>query len=121
MESVEIGVGSPGNRGARSNPVNMPPTAAGRSGVSVLIESSSYSKLFRNTVEFLLFKNMRAILIFFFSITLGSIEQSPRMTQLYYEQPESSFTIGTGDNQLREDLADAMRETAGMPLLDAGK
>lgn len=44
-EAVEIGVSTPANRPARSNPMPMP-IALGRGVVPVLIESGSASKLF---------------------------------------------------------------------------
>ncbi|KAG4074268.1 hypothetical protein HA402_008677 [Bradysia odoriphaga] len=83
-EAVEVGINSAGNRPARSNPMNMPLSGNGRSAVPVLIESGSY-------------------------------EHSPRLVDQYRhnEHMGSDFSLGTGDSQLREDLADAMRESPG--------
>lgn len=41
------------------------------------------------------------------------------MSQFHYE-PENNFALGSGENQLREDLADAMKEASGVSLLDGG-
>ncbi|XP_037938422.1 uncharacterized protein LOC119671734 [Teleopsis dalmanni] len=90
-EAVEIGIckTATSNTSAtattreRSSPLNMPLTATGRSAVPVLIESGSYS----------------------------SIEQSPKlMDRFRHEHLDSEFTHG-GDSRLKEDLADAMRES----------
>lgn len=43
-EAVEIGVNTPANRPARSNPMPMPTVALGKDIVPVLIESGSASK-----------------------------------------------------------------------------
>ena len=53
-ESVEIGVSTPANRPARSNPVPMPPMALGRGVVPVLIESGSASMLSASFLSFAL-------------------------------------------------------------------
>lgn len=63
VESVEIGVGNPGNRPARTNPMNMPPAAAQRSSVSVLIESSSYSEFLTNKNKRFFFKLIKNYLL----------------------------------------------------------
>lgn len=49
----------------------------------------------------------------------GSIEQSPRMSHLHYE-PENNFAMGSGENQLREDLADAMKDSSCASILEGG-
>lgn len=91
-ESVEIGAGSAGggivNRPARSNPMNMPVSGGMRPLVPVLIESGSCS----------------------------SYEQSPRMMNMtefrHHENLDTEFSsLGPVESQLREDLADAMRES----------
>lgn len=127
-ESVEIGIGSStGNRPARSNPMNMPShtttgTSSGRpAAVPVLIESGSCSKFLFLFVYFSQISDEH--LIFFLCIT-GSYEQSPRLVDQYHHHENlmgSDFSIGTGDSQLREDLADAMRESPGGYSRDTGK
>lgn len=88
-ESVEIGAGSGTvNRPARSNPMNMPVSGGMRPLVPVLIESGSCS----------------------------SYEQSPRMMNMtefrHHENLDTEFSsLGPVESQLREDLADAMRES----------
>ncbi|XP_055620763.1 uncharacterized protein LOC129765015 isoform X2 [Toxorhynchites rutilus septentrionalis] len=88
-ESVEIGVSSNANRPIRSNPMNMPVSGGRRHLVPVLIESGSCS----------------------------SFEQSPRMmTMTEFRHLENldvdTFSsLGPVESQLREDLADAMRES----------
>lgn len=90
-ESVEIGAASAGgtvNRPARSNPMNMPVSGGMRPLVPVLIESGSCS----------------------------SYEQSPRMMNMnefrHHENLDTEFSsLGPVESQLREDLADAMRES----------
>lgn len=42
------------------------------------------------------------------------------MTQLHYDHSDTNFSIGSGENQLREDLADAMRESSGSAM-EGGK
>ncbi|KAK7865422.1 hypothetical protein R5R35_012788 [Gryllus longicercus] len=79
-----------GSRPARSNPVNMP--LSGRPVVPVLIESGSAS----------------------------SYEQSPRLLEAYGGDGDSDGSAGPGDTQLREDLADAMMESPGVPMRDTG-
>lgn len=53
----------------------------------------------------------------------GSYEQSPRLIDQYkYDHMGSDFSIGgVGDSQLREDLADAMRESPGRQSRDSGE
>lgn len=98
VEAVEIGVSSGSSsssgRPERSSPLNMPLSAAGRSAVPVLIESGSYS----------------------------SIEQSPKlMDRFRHEHMNSDFSVAHGDNRLKEDLADAMRESPSVSHKDSGK
>lgn len=50
----------------------------------------------------------------------GSVEQSPRMSHFQFENSDT-FGLGSGETQLREDLADAMKESPGGALIDAGK
>ncbi|XP_014224043.1 breast carcinoma-amplified sequence 3 homolog [Trichogramma pretiosum] len=95
-ETVEVGVAS-GSRPARSNPVNMP-HSGNRPLVPVVIDGSG-----------------------------SSYEQSPRFVEAYsdaldHETPSTFNSSGAGDdvgaggeNQLREDLAEAMLETSSMP------
>ncbi|XP_055911961.1 uncharacterized protein LOC129945988 [Eupeodes corollae] len=96
VEAVEIGVSSgpsSTSRPERSSPLNMPLTATGRSAVPVLIESGSYS----------------------------SIEQSPKlMDRFRHEHMNSDFSVAHGDNRLKEDLADAMRESPSVSHKDSG-
>ncbi|XP_055603365.1 breast carcinoma-amplified sequence 3 homolog isoform X2 [Uranotaenia lowii] len=87
-ESVEIGTGTAGGRPVRSNPVNMPVSGGMRPLVPVLIESGSCS----------------------------SFEQSPRLLNMaefrHHENLDTEFSsLGPVESQLREDLADAMRES----------
>ncbi|XP_053681788.1 uncharacterized protein LOC128732540 isoform X2 [Sabethes cyaneus] len=93
-DSVEIGAGSTINRPARSNPMNMPISGGMRPLVPVLIESGSCS-----------------------------YEQSPRMINMtefrQHESLDTEFSsLGPVESQLREDLADAMRES---PLISSGR
>ncbi|XP_021701305.1 breast carcinoma-amplified sequence 3 homolog isoform X2 [Aedes aegypti] len=86
-DSVEIGPGNMVNRPARSNPMNMPISGGMRPLVPILIESGSCS-----------------------------YEQSPRMMNMnefrHHENMDSEFSsLGPVESQLREDLADAMRES----------
>ncbi|XP_062701366.1 breast carcinoma-amplified sequence 3 homolog isoform X2 [Aedes albopictus] len=86
-ESVEIGPGTMVNRPARSNPMNMPISGGMRPLVPILIESGSCS-----------------------------YEQSPRMMNMnefrHHENLDTEFSsLGPVESQLREDLADAMRES----------
>ncbi|XP_054730898.1 breast carcinoma-amplified sequence 3 homolog isoform X3 [Anastrepha obliqua] len=86
VEAVEIGVSKSTSAAAaiRSHPLSMPVTAAARCTLPVLIESGSYS----------------------------SIEQSPKlMDRFRHEHLDSDFAIAHGDSRLKEDLADAMRES----------
>lgn len=87
-----VEVGSnPGPRPARSNPVNIPLGSSTRPIVPVLIESTSNS----------------------------SLEQSPRMYPGYSEDSDSS--LGAGDSQLAENLADAMIENPSVSTKDQNK
>uniref|UniRef100_W8C3F3 Breast carcinoma-amplified sequence 3 n=1 Tax=Ceratitis capitata TaxID=7213 RepID=W8C3F3_CERCA len=86
VEAVEIGVSKPASAAStpRSHPLSMPVTAAARCALPVLIESGSYS----------------------------SIEQSPKlMDRFRHEHLDSDFAMAHGDSRLKEDLADAMRES----------
>lgn len=48
-----------------------------------------------------------------FGNVLGSYEQSPRFMEAYGDALEGDIVpIGNGENQLREDLAEAMLETS---------
>ncbi|XP_071863499.1 uncharacterized protein isoform X2 [Bombus fervidus] len=90
-EAVEIGV-TGGSRPARSNPVNMP-HAASRSLVPVVIDGSG-----------------------------SSYEQSPRFMEAYGDPLDSENAgVGGGENQLREDLAEAMLETSIAPHRAPGR
>uniref|UniRef100_A0A1I8NQE3 BCAS3 WD40 domain-containing protein n=1 Tax=Stomoxys calcitrans TaxID=35570 RepID=A0A1I8NQE3_STOCA len=88
IEAVEIGTNkttTTTTKPEHSSPLNMPLTAAGRSSaVPVLIESGSYS----------------------------SIEQSPKlMDRFRHDHLDSDYSVAHGDTRLKEDLADAMRES----------
>ncbi|XP_053678611.1 uncharacterized protein LOC128728987 [Anopheles nili] len=103
-EAVEICTGGAGGGGSggvynrplqRSNPMNMPLAGGMRPLVPVLIESGSCS----------------------------SYEQSPRMMNMnefrHHENLDTEFSsLGPVESQLREDLADAMRES---PLIATGR
>ncbi|XP_076645308.1 uncharacterized protein LOC143354831 isoform X2 [Halictus rubicundus] len=90
-EAIEIGV-TGGSRPARSNPVNMP-HATSRSLVPVVIDGSG-----------------------------SSYEQSPRFMEAYGDSLDSeSAGVGSGENQLREDLAEAMLETSIAPHRAPGR
>ncbi|XP_050582061.1 uncharacterized protein LOC126918332 isoform X2 [Bombus affinis] len=90
-EAIEIGV-TGGSRPARSNPVNMP-HAASRSLVPVVIDGSG-----------------------------SSYEQSPRFMEAYGDPLDSENAgVGSGENQLREDLAEAMLETSIAPHRAPGR
>ncbi|XP_012279625.1 breast carcinoma-amplified sequence 3 homolog isoform X2 [Orussus abietinus] len=81
-EAIEVGV-TGGSRPARSNPVNMP-HATSRPLVPVVTDGSG-----------------------------SSYEQSPRFLEAYGDSLDNdSVGIGGGENQLREDLAEAMLETS---------
>ncbi|XP_055390184.1 putative mediator of RNA polymerase II transcription subunit 26 [Condylostylus longicornis] len=83
-EAIEIGITPNTNKPGRSSPMNMPLGNSGRSAVPVLIESGSYS----------------------------SIEQSPKlMDRFKHDHMDSDFTLTQGESRLKEDLADAMRES----------
>ncbi|XP_054000177.1 uncharacterized protein LOC128887830 isoform X1 [Hylaeus anthracinus] len=101
-EAVEIGVTGV-SRPARSNPVNMP-RAASRSLVPVVIDGSGNNVLILST---------------YFP---GSYEQSPRFMEAYGDSLDSENTgVGNGENQLREDLAEAMLETSIAPHRAPGR
>lgn len=114
VESVEIGA----SRSARSTPMNMPlqpnTSAAARPLMPVLIESGSCSKLNLSWR-----RQMMQQTFFGFS---GSHEQSPRLTDsFHYESIESEVIVGP-ELQLREDLADAMKDCAAVAISrDSGK
>lgn len=60
---------------------------------------------------------------FFFIKFLGSFEQSPRLLegfQDHFGESNNCFDI-LGDSQLKEDLADAMKECPGIAHRDSGK
>lgn len=120
LEAVEVGVGSSCNRPARSNPVNMPMPGGGRSAVPVLIESGSCSKLLWRPHSPCLLTDF--CFLFFPSHLAGSYEHSPRLLNNHFRTTEdmgSDLSISTGDSQLREDLADAMRESPGRHSRDS--
>jgi hypothetical protein len=51
----------------------------------------------------------------------GSYEQSPRLLEAYgADGADSDGSAGVGESQLREDLADAMMESPGIPTRDTG-
>lgn len=51
----------------------------------------------------------------------GSYEQSPRLLEAYgADGADSDGSAGLGESQLREDLADAMMESPGIPTRDTG-
>lgn len=53
---------------------------------------------------------------------LGSYEQSPRFMEAYGDPLDSENAgVGSGENQLREDLAEAMLETSIAPHRAPGK
>lgn len=55
-----------------------------------------------------------------FFLYLGSYEQSPRFMEAYGDPLDSDNATG-GENQLREDLAEAMLETSIAPHRAPGK
>lgn len=62
-----------------------------------------------------------ANLFFFFTLT-GSYEHSPRLLNHQFRAADdmgSDLSISTGDSQLREELADAMRESPGRHSRDS--
>ncbi|XP_063231006.1 breast carcinoma-amplified sequence 3 homolog isoform X2 [Bacillus rossius redtenbacheri] len=92
-DALDVGVGG-GSRPARSNPVNMPAGSSGpRPAVPVLIESGSAS----------------------------SYEQSPTLLEAFGPDGDSDGSLGPGESQLKEDLADAMLESPGLQSGDAGR
>ena len=51
----------------------------------------------------------------------GSYEQSPRLLEAYgADGADSDGSAGLGESQLREDLADAMMESPGIPTRNTG-
>jgi hypothetical protein len=51
----------------------------------------------------------------------GSYEQSPRLLEAFgTDGADSDGSAGPGETQLREDLADAMMESPGIPTHDTG-
>ncbi|XP_016910463.1 uncharacterized protein LOC107996774 isoform X2 [Apis cerana] len=92
VEAEAIEIGvTGGSRPARSNPVNMP-HAASRSLVPVVIDGSG-----------------------------SSYEQSPRFMEAYGDPLDSENAGVGGENQLREDLAEAMLETSIAPHRAPGR
>ncbi|XP_043485442.1 uncharacterized protein LOC122513241 isoform X2 [Polistes fuscatus] len=86
VEAEAVEVGITGSCSARSNPVNMP-HAASRPLVPVVIDGSG-----------------------------SSYEQSPRFMEAYGDSLDNEHIgVGSGESQLREDLADAMLETSIAP------
>lgn len=106
MESVEIGLTTGGaatlnggtGRPARSNPMNMP--GGERPIVPVFIESGSYSEW---NMEEGRGRVAKGLFVWF----TGSYEQSPRFRSF---EDMDDFHLEPRDSQLREDLADAMRD-----------
>lgn len=104
VESVEIGLTTGGAaslngaRPARSNPMNMP--GGERPIVPVFIESGSYSEWMKEEEE-------RKEFLMQFLKLLGSYEQSPRFRSF---EDMDDFQLEPRDSQLREDLAEAMRD-----------
>lgn len=123
MESIEVGAR------ARSTPVNMPTmpnsSASARPLVPVLIESGSCSKYFKNRIKLshLILKFSILFSSFLIEIFLGSHEQSPRLFDSFHYESTDTEIISGPDSQLREDLADAMRDCPAIPLTnrDSGK
>lgn len=92
VEAEAVEIGvTGGSRPARSNPVNMP-HAASRSLVPVVIDGSG-----------------------------SSYEQSPRFMEAYGDPLDSENAGVGGENQLREDLAEAMLETSIAPHRAPGR
>ncbi|XP_015178173.1 PREDICTED: uncharacterized protein LOC107067304 isoform X2 [Polistes dominula] len=86
VEAEAVEVGITGSCSARSNPVNMP-HAASRPSVPLVIDGSG-----------------------------SSYEQSPRFMEAYGDSLDNEHIgVGSGESQLREDLADAMLETSIAP------
>lgn len=56
------------------------------------------------------------------AVLSGSYEQSPRFMEAYGDSLDSENAgVGSGENQLREDLAEAMLETSTAPHRAPGK
>jgi hypothetical protein len=55
------------------------------------------------------------------SCLAGSYDQSPRLMEVYGDAVGDSDGSGPGESQLREDLADAMLESPGIPIRDTGE
>nr|XP_033323957.1 uncharacterized protein LOC117219144 isoform X1 [Megalopta genalis]XP_033323966.1 uncharacterized protein LOC117219144 isoform X1 [Megalopta genalis] len=92
VEAEAIEIGvTGGSRPARSNPMNMPHTAS-RSLVPVVIDGSG-----------------------------SSYEQSPRFMEAYGDLDGENASVCGGENQLREDLAEAMLETSIAPHRAPGR
>ncbi|XP_058788982.1 breast carcinoma-amplified sequence 3 homolog isoform X2 [Phymastichus coffea] len=90
-ETVEVGT-TTGSRPARSNPVNMPHTTS-RPLMPVVIDGSG-----------------------------SSYEQSPRFVETYGDALDRYEHVSVGgENQLREDLAEAMLETSTTPHRSTGR
>lgn len=110
MESVEVGAR------AKSTPVNMPSmtnaSAAARPLVPVLIESGSCSKS-KSSLNLYFMRSSSLNPCVTVLCFLGSHEQSPRLfDSFHYESTDSEPIIVGPDSQLKEDLADAMRDCA---------
>lgn len=83
----------------------MPPIALGRGIVPVLIESGSASTIHSSQNK--LTNSPHPVLA-----RTGSYEQSPRLVNQYQDYMGSGdIAIAPAETQLREDLADAMRES----------
>lgn len=121
-ETVEVGAVG-GSRPARSNPVNMPhatPATASRPLMPVVIDGSG-STLDVLHILLHLFSNKTTTSDQSHSFT-GSYEQSPRFVDTYGDALDRyDNSCGSGENQLREDLAEAMLETSAAPHRSTGK
>lgn len=119
LEAIEVGVGGTppnANRPARSNPVNMPM----RSNPQSIHDTGLYiGSLCKCPGRFLhppkTYANPPPPHLPFAAAS-GSFEHSPRMRN--FDHMGSDLSINTGDSQLREDLADAMRESPGRQSRD---
>jgi hypothetical protein len=118
-ETVEIGIAS-GSRPARSNPVNMP-HAASRPLLPLVIDGSGSKYLPSPFATPSLTASLVRINVRLSCIP-GSYEQSPRFVEAYGDalDQEDVGVMGSGENQLREDLAEAMLETSSTPHRVAG-
>jgi hypothetical protein len=100
-------------------------SASSRPLVPVLIESGSCSKCFKNRLKLrhLILKIFHSFLFFQIETFLGSHEQSPRLFDSFHYESTDTEVISGPDSQLREDLADAMRDCPALPLAnrDSGK